>query len=169
MWLDFRQVQYFYVDNPFGRSWKIQPSFSLPKVANVNVSVKKKANSRHLHHNVSCGFKKYLNSQNVHKYLTKETAITYSGINCMKMCGRFVRAFPLIALDEELEIWRPLFLLVVLKQPKTGSFHLWEGWLVQTNDSSLDKTYKFSAKTLYIKDRHISPRSSDVFKGRRNQ
>lgn len=42
MWLDFRQVQYFYVDNPFGRSWKIQPSFSLPKVANVNVSVKKK-------------------------------------------------------------------------------------------------------------------------------
>ena len=42
MWLDFRRVQYLYMDNPFGRSWKIQPSFSLPKVANVNVFVKKK-------------------------------------------------------------------------------------------------------------------------------
>lgn len=148
---------------------KDSTEFFLAQGGQCQCFCKKKANSRHLHHNVSCGFKKYLNSQNVHKYLTKETAITYSGINCMKMCGRFVRAFPLIALDEELEIWRPLFLLVVLKQPKTGSFHLWEGWLVQTNDSSLDKTYKFSAKTLYIKDRHISPRSSDVFKGRRNQ
>lgn len=93
-------------------------------MANVNVFVKKKAKSRHLHHNISCGLKKYLNAQNVQKYLTKEPAITSSGINCMKMWGRFARGFPLTALDEELEIWRPLFLLVVLKQPKTGSFHL---------------------------------------------